>query len=337
MQSPLVSVLLPVYNGEPYLKAAIDSILAQTFTDFECIIIDDGSSDGSAALILGLDDPRIRFYQQANRGLPATLNRGLSLARGVFIARQDQDDLSHPDRLGLQVAYLQSHPECVLLGTWAQMMEVDRPVNRYHRHPVDDLTLRYQLLFNNPFVHSSVLMRSEAVHRVGGYSMDPEKQPPEDYELWSRLSREGTVANLGQVLLTYREVPGSMSRIVPRPFSVRLIRLCSENIAMAAGVHSADRDVRAMAVLTYADPYELEETPDFARMKRILFAAIDSFSVNEQASRALRVDASTRIKSLQATWFIQKTPLLAPFRRYGVVRALARLVRRLLFVFRRSA
>ena len=118
MQSPLVSVLLPVYNGEPYLKAAIDSILAQTFTDFECIIIDDGSSDGSSALISSVDDPRIRFYQQPNRGLPATLKRGLSLARGVFIARQDQDDLSHSDRLRLQVAYLQSHPECVLLGTW---------------------------------------------------------------------------------------------------------------------------------------------------------------------------------------------------------------------------
>jgi len=119
--APVISVLLPIYNGAPYLVEAIDSVLNQTWKDFELIVINDGSTDDSAAIVHGYDDPRIRYYEHENIGLAATLNRGIDLAVGEFIARQDQDDISKPERFARQIVYLTAHPECVLIGTWAEI------------------------------------------------------------------------------------------------------------------------------------------------------------------------------------------------------------------------
>src|SRR3979490_879766 len=111
---------MPVRNGAAHLQSAVDSILAQTFTDFEFLIIDDGSTDATAEILRSLRDPRVRVVTHPqNRGLVPTLNEGLQLARGEFVARQDHDDLSYPDRLAKQVAHLRAHPDCVLLGTEA--------------------------------------------------------------------------------------------------------------------------------------------------------------------------------------------------------------------------
>lgn len=326
--SPQISVVLPVYNGSPYLESAVSSILAQSFKNLELIIIDDGSTDNSAAILDSFDDPRIRVFHQANQGLASTLNRGISLARGAYVARQDQDDLSDPNRLALQVAYMEAHPECVLLGTWAQIMEVDQLAERFHRHPVDESTLRYQLLFNNPFVHSSVLLRRSALIQVGGYTIDPERQPPEDYELWSRLSRIGSVANIGEVLLIYREIPGSMSRVGPSPFMRRLIMLCAENIAAATGLPSDDASIRAIAALTHGEASQLQQRPDFARMKDILLDAIDSFGTGE-ALLPLRQDAISRIQAMQAGWMIRETPAYRLINRVGPLKNVAKRIWRL--------
>jgi hypothetical protein len=321
--SPHVSVVLPVYNGLPYLHAAISSILSQSFSDFELIIIDDGSVDGSASVLEGFDDQRIRFLRQTNQGLARTLNHGISLARGTYVARQDQDDLSHPDRLALQVAHMEAHQDCVLVGSWAQIMEVDRLVDRFHRHPVDEPTLRYQLLFNNPFVHSSVLLRRSALQQVGGYTTDPERQPPEDYELWSRLSRIGSVANLGQVLLVYREISGSMSRNGPSPFRRRLITLCAENIAIAAGLPIDDPSARAIAALTHGDPSAMPHSPDFVRMRAVLLQAIQCLALGDLQT-SFRQDAISRIDSLQAGWIVRESPAYAILHRQGPIRNVAK-------------
>lgn len=323
VQSPRVSVVLPVYNGLPYLHAAISSILSQSFEDFELIIIDDGSVDGSASVLDDFDDHRIRFFQQANQGLARTLNHGISLACGTYVARQDQDDLSHPDRLTLQVAYMEAHKDCVLLGSWAQIMEVDRLVQRFHRHPVDDPTLRYQLLFNNPFVHSSVLFPRSVFQHVGGYSTDLARQPPEDYELWSRLSRLGSVANLGQVLVTYREIPGSMSRNGPSPFRRRLIMLCAENIATAAGISSDDPSARAIAALTHGDTSALLQPPDFSLMQDVLLMAIQSLDVAD-LQIPFRQDAISRIQAMQSAWILREFPVFDLLHRPGPIRSLAK-------------
>jgi len=318
---PLVSVILPVYNGKAYIRGAIQSILCQTFKDFELIVIDDGSTDDSAAIIDSFSDLRIRSFRQANQGLASTLNRGIALARGEYIARQDQDDLSGPKRLTLQIAFMESHPQCVLLGSWAQIMEGDRLVKRFHRHPVDDVTLRYQLLFNNPFVHSSILMRRSTLLQAGGYTTNPERQPPEDYELWSRLSRFGSIANIGALLLTYREVDGSMSRAVPSPFRGRLIMLCAENLAAVTGLPTDDVCIRAIATLTHGEASQLQQSPDFVRIKEILLDAIAGLGSGD-ALEPLRQDASSRVHAMRAAWMLRNTlvyPLLyqvGPFKNF---------------------
>jgi hypothetical protein len=325
---PLVSVILPVHNGGIYLNAAISCILDQAYQRLEIIIIDDGSSDDSEFTIRSFSDPRIQFFKQANQGLAATLNRGIALARGKYIARQDQDDLSNPDRISLQVAYMEDHPDCVLLGSWAQIMEVDRLVERFHRHPVDELMLRYQLLFNNPFVHSSVLLRRSALLEVGGYTTDPERQPPEDYELWSRLSRIGSVANIGEVLQTYREIPGSMSRVGPSPFKRRLIMICAENIAAATGLPNDDSSIRAIAALTHGEASELQHRPDFAHMKDILLKAINGLGTGD-ALLPLRQDAISRVQGMQAAWMIRETPAYHLLNQVGPLRSMAKRIWRL--------
>jgi hypothetical protein len=325
---PLVSVILPVYNGGAYLHDAISSILSQTHGELELIIIDDGSSDDSASTISSFSDSRICFFKQSNQGLAATLNRGISLARGKYIARQDQDDLSHPDRISLQVAYMEEHPDCVLLGSWAQIMEVDRLVDRFHRHPVDELMLRYQLLFNNPFVHSSVLLRRSALLQVSGYTTDPDRQPPEDYELWSRLSRIGSMANIGEVLLTYREIPGSMSRVGPSPFKRRLVMICAENIAAATGLPSDDSSIRAIAALTHGEDSELQQRPDFARMKDILLEAINGLGSGD-ALVPLRQDAICRVQAMQAAWMVRETPVYPLLYQIGPLKSMAKGIWRL--------
>ena len=316
---------MPVYNCPDYVGAAIESILGQSFTDFELVLIDDGSSDHTPTVLDRYRDSRIRRYTQSNRGLAATLNRAIELSRAPLLARQDQDDLSEPDRLAKQVAYMDSHPDCGLLGGWAQIMVGDRLSDRYHRHPTDASELRYGLLFNNPFVHSSVMLRKSVVIEIGGYSEDPSRQPPEDYELWSRMSRVAEIANLPENLLVYREIPTSMSRDGVSPFQQRLIRLCAENLAAAAAVPQDDPAVQALAILTHAPADLLDRSPDFHRMRMILSRAIQG-CVGSEPRPDLEQDADARITNLRAVWFASHTPLAAVLQRQGRLRNLAKSV-----------
>jgi glycosyltransferase involved in cell wall biosynthesis len=209
--APKISVLLPVYNAEPYLAETIDSVLAQTFSDFELIIINDGSTDRSADIIRSYSDKRIRFIEQQNMGLSATLNKGIALARGEYIARQDNDDISLPERFRKQADYLDAHPSAMLLGTSAEIID-DKGcrTGRTLDHQKSSVGLKYNLLFNNPFVHSSVMFRKAVIVSAGDYRVNNDFF--EDYDLWSRIARVGDVANLKERLLLYREVQSSMSR-----------------------------------------------------------------------------------------------------------------------------
>lgn len=241
---PTISVVLPVYNGAAYIKAAIDSILAQSFSDFELIIINDGSSDASDPIILNFTDNRIRYLQQENRGLAATLNIAIGLAQGEFIARQDQDDISAATRLQAQVDFLRANHDVGMVGSNAEIWVNDQKTDRLLAHPTDDALIHFALLFDNPFVHSSVMIRRSVFAQVGGYSEDKSRQPPEDYELWSRISREFKLANIPKNLLAYCEVPNSMSRSGLNPFLDKLIKISAENIAWCTG-----RDVDAPEIV----------------------------------------------------------------------------------------
>ncbi len=227
---PKVSVVLPVYNGSPWIADAIQCVLAQTLADFELIIIDDGSKDDSWSVISRFADHRIRAVQQSNKGLAATLNIALGMARAPYIARQDQDDWMHPERLQRQFVFMEENQDCIGVGTWAEIRIDDQPSGRFHRHPTQSDAIALFLMFDNPFVHSSMLLQRDAVLAVGGYCEDRSRQPPEDYELWSRMARVGKLANISEVLTAYREVAGSMSRTGNNPFLEKVVRIGAENL-----------------------------------------------------------------------------------------------------------
>ena len=212
--NPQVTVLMPVRNGAAHLQEAIDSILAQTFTDFELLIIDDGSTDATPKILRAVRDPRVRVVTHPqNLGLVPTLNQGLELARGELIARQDHDDLSQPERLQKQVDFLRRHPDFALVGTEAFATGEDGKKAYRLLRPLRPESVRWYLCFDNAFIHSSVMFRRDVIQRdFGGYARSFHS---EDYALWSRVARARPTANLPEPLLLYREhvssVTGSMS------------------------------------------------------------------------------------------------------------------------------
>lgn len=211
MSIPCVSVLMPVYEGERYLEEAIESILNQTFRDFELIVIDDGSTDGTAGIVerYRRADGRIRVFEQANHGLAATLNRGLELAQGEYVARMDADDISLPERLAVQVAFMNANRQVGICGTWVETFDsIDLKVLRL---PTDDATIRSWLLFESVLPHPSIVMRREVLLKAG-LSYDETCLHAEDYDLWVRASRRTALANVSEVLLRYRLHPQQVVR-----------------------------------------------------------------------------------------------------------------------------
>jgi len=298
MTSPLVSVVLPVCNGAADLPVAIDTILKQTFADFELIAINDGSSDGTAAVLDGLRDPRVQVIHQDNMGLAAALNRGIARARGRYVARQDHDDWARPTRLEKQVAFLEANPDCALVGTRAEIWVGDRKTRRVHDHPTGNAALQFELLFDNPFVHSSIMLRKSALITVGGYTTDRSRQPPEDYELWSRLARHFEVANLPERLTIYREVPMSMSRLGPNPFQEKVILISAENLAYATGETRVAQPHRDIAALTHRAFHALSADPDIEQLCSVVSRAGERMAISAAGSD-LRDRIQSRIVNLR--------------------------------------
>ncbi len=267
---------MPIYNGQQYLKAAIDSVLGQTERRFELIIINDGSRDDSEAIIKTYHDPRIRYYTQSNQGLAATLNRGIKLASGTYIARQDQDDVSKPERLAKQLDFLEKHPKHGMVGTWACILKDERDTKRFLKHPAHNSVIKFALLFDNPFVHSSIMIRKSVLDTVGLYTTNPNRQPPEDYELWSRIARVAEVANIPEVLLIYREVTGSMSRTQKNPFLEKVITISTENITNLLEKPVTDHAIRALAILSKRPLNPNEPSARFKEVKETMDLLIKS-------------------------------------------------------------
>lgn len=211
MRRTRVSVVMSVYNGERYLQEAVESILNQSFTDFEFIIIDDGSTDGTWDILTGYNDPRIVLLcNEQNIGLTRSLNRGLAVARGEYIARMDADDVSLPERLAVQVAFLEEHPDVGLVGSPPFVVDAQGGIKHVEPVPIDDLEIKWLLLFHNTFAHSSVMFRRNVLNAVGPYSA--EKIVAQDYDLWVRIARNFTVTNIPLPLIHWRSRPTGISR-----------------------------------------------------------------------------------------------------------------------------
>lgn len=209
ISEPKVTVLMPVYNGEPYLRKAIESILNQTFTDFEFLIINDGSVDRTVSIIELYNDPRITLiHNESNLGLVATLNKGLDLARGEYIARMDSDDLCLPERIAKQVLFMDLHPEVGVCGTGYEDMKTGRNIIRPTEH--EDI-IEFMLKSGCALAHPTVMIRT-AVLRKNRLYYDPDYQQAEDFELWTRMIKVTHLANIPEVLVRHRTHSSQISR-----------------------------------------------------------------------------------------------------------------------------
>jgi len=200
---PLVSIVMPVYNTAQYLDEAINSILAQSFQDFEFIIINDGSTDGSADILERYSriDNRIKLFHQENKGVIASLNKGCQAARGKYIARMDSDDISLPDRLSIQVTLMEANPNIGICGTWIKRFgEVNEHIIQL---PTESEEIRTKLLFMSVLAHPTVMMRRNLMIASALYYRN-DFVHAEDYDLWVRFSRCCKMANIPRVLLFYR-------------------------------------------------------------------------------------------------------------------------------------
>jgi glycosyltransferase involved in cell wall biosynthesis len=205
--SPAISVLMPVHNGELTLAEAIQSILAQTFRDFELIAVDDGSTDSSPTILkkFAARDNRIRVISRPNTGIAGALNDAIELATGEFLARMDADDVSMPTRLAQQVEFMRSNPDVVLLGTRVLLVEPYGTPMYETTHDLDHDTIAADLLKGVGWavVHPAAMIRATALRQIGGYN--PDYVPIEDLDLFLRLTEVGKAANLPDVLLHYRQ------------------------------------------------------------------------------------------------------------------------------------
>lgn len=214
-QAPLVSVVLPVYNAEKTIGRAVESILEQTFSNFELLIINDGSTDRTSKIISDFSDPRISILSQENKGLVLSLNRGIESAIGKYIARMDADDISLPGRLEKQVSFLGKNPSYAIVGTATKIIYEDGKKGIRYR-PRNTADIRKNIVRICPFTHSSVMIRKNVFDRVGLYdsSMDGSKELlVEDYDLWVRILAAGyDMANLSDVLMVYNRGCDSILR-----------------------------------------------------------------------------------------------------------------------------
>lgn len=222
--TPHVSVVMPVRDGARWLGEALDSVAAQSFSDWELIVIDDGSSDTTPSILeqFARRESRTRLFRQDALGLVAALNRGLAEARAPLLARLDADDRARPERFARQVAHLSAHPEIGLLGSWADEIDEDGKPRGQLKPATEPDEIARILATANPMIHSSVMLRTERVRQLGGFRAA--FRAAEDYDLWLRLSEIAKIANLPEPLIEYRWHSANVTRrnAIRQAFSVRL-------------------------------------------------------------------------------------------------------------------
>ncbi len=208
---PQVSVLMAVHNGLPYLREAVQSILAQTFRRFEFVIVDDASTDKSLDTLREIHDPRIRIVQnESNLGLTQSLNVGLDACCGDYVARMDADDICLPERLMLQKRYLDTHPGVGVIGGQVEYIDDMGQSKGTSSMPVNSAVIAWRLHFHNVLYHPTVMFRRELVCGLGGY--DNMFSVAQDFELWSRISGETTIGQLDERVLKYRQHAGNITQ-----------------------------------------------------------------------------------------------------------------------------
>jgi glycosyltransferase involved in cell wall biosynthesis len=205
--APVVSVVMPTYNGERFLRPAIDSILNQTFPDFELIVIDDGSTDNTRRILADLKEKDARLVvltNERNLGIAGATNKGFDLARGQYVALQDHDDISLPHRFQTQVDFLNSHPDMALVSSAATLIDENGSTQGDFPQPCEEIDLKWELLWSCPIHHTAVMMRRSAIIDVGGYPNDPALRFAEAWEPLAHIATRYRIANLPDRLVLWR-------------------------------------------------------------------------------------------------------------------------------------
>ena len=297
MTLPKISVLMSVYNGERYVREAVESMLNQTFTDYEFIIVDDGSTDSTWQILQGYaaSEPRVVLVRnETNVGLTGSLNKGLDLARGEYIARMDADDVSLPHRLAAQVAFLDGSPEVGVVGSAVQVIDANGSPGDVWRYPTTHALILWSLCFHAGIAHPAAVFRKGVVERVGGY--DERFAQAQDRDLWQRLSSVARLANLPDVYLLHRKHPDTVS--------------CRRTDMQAR--NSAKAGQRLMTrLLGYEVPFEVlynfrinrfGTMHDAVQAMRVIYSLYDVFktekSLSSSEKRAIRREAAQRVVRL---------------------------------------
>lgn len=239
---PTVSVVMPVYNEAAYAKAAIESVLRQTLTDLELVLVDNGSTDATPEILRQISDPRVRLFRnERNLGSAVAGNQAVRNSKAALIARMDADDIALPHRLAVQVAAFAARPELALLG--GQVCHVDQSgrtlLRRFAPRAVTPVGIAWQSLFGSPFIHSTTMFRRESFEAAGGY--DERMQRSADFALFSRIQATGCVANLPDVLTRLRHLERP---VLHDDTYDRLVRaVIAENARRYLGIQSADEDL----------------------------------------------------------------------------------------------
>ena len=293
--SPTISVIMSVFNGERFLRQAIDSILKQTFKDFEFIIINDGSLDNSANIVRSFKDSRIILINEVqNKGLTHRLNHGLSLAHGKYIARMDADDISLPTRFEKQFNFLESHQDIGFLGTNGFYIDEAGKKQNSFMHYEKDLNIRWGILFNSQFIHSSIMFRRSLLPLSGKYRED--QKYAQDYEFISRCLRHTGGANLMEKLVLWRKTSRNISTQKNAEQQKFGTQTAMSNINLLFGNDFVTEHDEALVFRSlYRGTYQNVNEEQVRRFMQILEKFIETQKISFANERALKKEVAARM------------------------------------------
>ena len=264
---PKVSVLMPAYNAAKYINTAIESMLNQTFTDFEFIIINDGSTDETEEIIKSYQDSRIRYFKnETNIKLIATLNKGFDLCRGEFIVRMDADDISHSDRIEKQVSFMEQNPEIGLCGTAFESFGF---INGPYHYRLTDQEIRIRLLHECHMLHPSIILRTSVIRENNIYMT---VLHGEDLDFFIRISEHTKLANLPDILINYQQLPESMSKANSEITEINCTKI-HHQLFLKLDETFTENDVRIFRKIAYKDFKGLHN--NFAQVCSILYKLLN--------------------------------------------------------------
>jgi glycosyltransferase involved in cell wall biosynthesis len=314
---PKVSVVMPAYNAEDYVSLAIASILGQSFADFELIVVDDGSTDGTAATVEGFDDARIRYAQTRGRaGAGGARNVGLGLARGQYVAFLDADDVAYPERLATQVTYMETHPETALLGAGYDVIDAAGRVLETVTTPNGTASVQLKMLFDNVIATSLAFACRDLLLEAGLF--DESFPVVEDYDLWARVTSRHPVAGLPVVLGAYRVHAASTYRAEAARADAMRARVVRRVVESVLGFSIPLGTAMILGDASCSSDYTLEDS----------IVALALLEVLPHSAPWKRADSPTERRACTRVWIDKLVVLVSrePRLKSEALRAVARLV-----------